>query len=339
MIDASQLDERGLEDWLSEPVPATRQLLAETPGDVAVLGAGGKMGPTLAMMVKKAAPQKAVYAVSRFGDRALRERIAEQGIKIVEADLLDESVYAGLPETQNVLFLAGMKFGASGNQPLTWAMNAYVPSLVSKRYCRSRVVALSTGNVYPFVDPASGGATESDVPTPVGEYAQSCLARERIFQYFSGRFGTPMTLIRLNYANEPRYGILVDLTIKILHDEPIDVTMGSVNLIWQGDANNCIVRALSMAQTPPAILNVAGPETLSVRDLAQRIGRLLGKEPRFTSQEAPTALLSNASKCVARFGLPAMKLDEMVQAVVAWVAAGKPVLNKPTKYNVRDGRF
>lgn len=339
MIDASHLDERGLEDWLSEPAPATRQMLAETPGDVVVLGAGGKMGPTLAMMVKKAAPAKNVYAVSRFSDKALRERIAERGVEIVEADLLDESAYADLPEAPNVLFLAGMKFGASGNQPLTWAMNAYVPALVARRYSRSRIVALSTGNVYAFVDPASGGAAETDVPLPVGEYAQSCLARERIFQHFSDRFGTPTTLIRLNYANEPRYGILVDLTNKILHGEPIDVTMGSVNLIWQGDANNYIVRALSIAATPPAILNLTGPETLRVRDLAQRIGRLLGKEPSFVSQEAATALLSNASKCVQRFGPPSMGLAEMIHSIVMWVAAGKPVLNKPTKYNVRDGRF
>lgn len=339
MIDASHLDECGLEDWLSEPAPATRQMLAETPGDVVVLGAGGKMGPTLAMMVKKAAPEKTVYAVSRFSDKVLRERIADKGVEIVEADLLDESACADLPEAPNVLFLAGMKFGASGNQPLTWAMNAYVPALVARRYSRSRIVALSTGNVYAFVDPAGGGAVETDVPLPVGEYAQSCLARERIFQYFSDRFGMPTTLIRLNYANEPRYGILVDLTNKILHGEPIDVTMGSVNLIWQGDANNCIVRALSIAATPPAILNLTGSETLRVRDLAQRIGRLLGKEPRFVSQEAPTALLSNASKCVQRFGPPSTGLDEMIHSIVTWVAAGKPVLNKPTKYNVRDGRF
>jgi len=339
MTDTSCLDERGLEDWLSEPAAATRQMLAQTPGDVAVLGAGGKMGPTLAMMVKKAAPDKTVYAVSRFSDPAVRDRLVEQGIEIVEADLLDESAYAGLPDVPNVFFLAGMKFGAAGNQPLTWAMNACVPALVAGQYNRARIVALSTGNVYPFVDPRNGGATEDDAPSPVGEYAQSCLARERIFQYFSGRHGTPVTLIRLNYANEPRYGILVDLTRKILHDEPIDVTMGSVNLIWQGDANNCIIRALGIAEAPPAILNVTGPETLSVRDLAQRIGRLVRKEPRFVSQEAPTALLSNASKCVERFGPPATSLDEMIRSIVAWVAAGKPVLGKPTKYNVRDGRF
>lgn len=339
MMDTAQLDERGLEDWLSEPSAATREMLARHPGDVAVLGAGGKMGPTLAMMVKKAAPERTVYAVSRFGDKSLRERIAAQGITIVEADLLDEAAYAGLPDAPNVLFLAGMKFGAAGNQPLTWAMNAYVPALVARRYARSRIVALSTGNVYPFVDPHTGGATENDAPGPVGEYAQSCLARERIFEYFSSRHGTPVALIRLNYANEPRYGVIVDLTQKILHGDSIDVTMGSVNVTWQGDANNYIIRALEVAESPPAIVNVTGPETLTVRDLARRIGGLLGKEPRFTSQEAPTALLSNASKCVERFGPPATGLDEMIRFIVTWVAAGKPVLGKPTKYSVRDGTF
>ncbi|HNS20799.1 MAG TPA: NAD-dependent epimerase/dehydratase family protein [Sedimentisphaerales bacterium] len=339
MMDMSQVDERGLEDLLSEPVPGTRETLAQIPGDVAILGAGGKMGPTLALMAKKAAPERVVYAVSRFTDRKMADRLADRGIEIVEADLLDESAYARLPEVPNVLYLAGRKFGATGNQPLTWAMNAYVPALVARQYNRSRIVALSTGNVYPFVDPRTGGAKEDDDPGPVGEYAQSCLARERVFQYFSGCFGTAVTLIRLNYANEPRYGILVDLTFKILHDEPIDLTMGAVNLIWQGDANNYILRALSVATSPPAILNVTGIETLKVRDIAQRIAGVLGKTPQFTSREAPTSLLSNASKCVERFGKPAVSLDEMIVAVVTWVTAGKPVLNKPTKYNVRDGRF
>ncbi|MBP7049434.1 MAG: NAD(P)-dependent oxidoreductase [Phycisphaerae bacterium] len=339
MMDMSQVDECGLEDLLSEPVSGTREALAQMAGDVAVLGAGGKMGPTLAMMAKKAAPEKVVYAVSRFTDRKVADRLADHGIEIVEADLLDESAYARLPDVPNVLYLAGRKFGATGNQPLTWAMNAYVPALVARQYNRSRIAALSTGNVYPFVDPRTGGAKEDDDPQPVGEYGQSCLARERIFQYFSGCFDTPVTLIRLNYANEPRYGILVDLTFKILHDEPIDLTMGAVNLIWQGDANNCILRALSLAASPPAILNVTGVETLKVRDIAQRIGGVLGKTPQFTSREAPTSLLSNASKCAERFGKPVVSLDEMIVAIATWVTAGKPVLNKPTKYNVRDGRF
>jgi len=339
MRDVLHLDERGLEDWLSEPLPATGATLKEIEGDVAVLGAGGKMGPTLAMMLKKAAPQKTVYAVSRFSDEPVRQRIEEHGVKITEADLLDESAYDSLPDVPNVFYLAGMKFGASGNQPLTWAMNVYMPALVAQRYGQARIVALSTGNVYPFTPLDSGGPRETDLPNPVGEYAQSCLGRERMFQHFSQRFGTPVTLIRLNYANELRYGILVDLTLKVLHGEPIDVTMGAVNLIWQGDANNYIARALSIAKSPPTILNVTGPETLDVRDLAGRIGKVLGKEPRFVSQEADTALLSNASTCCGLFGPPAMGLDEMIQSIVPWVAAGKPVLSKPTKFAVRDGRF
>jgi nucleoside-diphosphate-sugar epimerase len=339
MKDVLQLDERGLEEWLSEPLAATCAVLQKIEGDVAVLGAGGKMGPTLAMMLKKAAPGKTVYAVSRFSDKQVRQRIEEHGVNTVEADLLDESALPGLPEVPNVFYLAGMKFGASGNQPLTWAMNVYMPAIVAQRYKEARIVALSTGNVYPFTRVASGGPRETDLPDPVGEYAQSCLGRERMFQHFSQCFGTPVTLIRLNYANELRYGILVDLTLKILHGDPIDVTMGSVNLIWQGDANNYIIRALAIAQSPPAILNVTGPQTLHVRDLASRIGKEIGKEPHFVSQEAETALLSNASQCCGLFGPPAMSLDEMIHAIVPWVAAGKPVLSKPTKYAVRDGKF
>ncbi len=332
-------DERALEDVLSEPGESTCRVLAKTEGDFLVLGAGGKMGPTLAMMLRKAAPGRKVLAVSRYSDRGVKARIEECGVETIEADLLDESIYADLPDAPNVFFLAGMKFGATGNQPLTWAMNVYVPALVARRYAQSRIVALSTGNVYRFTDVNSAGSREEDIPGPVGEYAQSCLGRERMFQYFSQLHGTSVTLIRLNYANEPRYGILVDLTSKILRDQPIDVTMGFVNVIWQGDANNYIARSLSVAASPPAIVNIAGPEVSGVRDLAERIGRRLGKEPRFVSREAETALLSDSSSCVERFGPPATSLDEMIEHIVDWVAAGKAVLNKPTKYDLRDGKF
>lgn len=332
-------DERALEDVLSEPCESTCRVLAETKGDFLVLGAGGKMGPTLAMMLRKAAPGRKVLAVSRYSDRDVKARIEERGIETLEADLLDESIYADLPDAPNVFFLAGMKFGATGNQPLTWAMNVYVPALVAWRYAQSRIVALSTGNVYRFTDVNSAGSREEDMPGPVGEYAQSCLGRERMFQYFSQVHSTSVTLIRLNYANEPRYGILVDLTSRILRDQPIDVTMGFVNVIWQGDANNYIAQSLSLAASPPTILNVAGPEVLRVRDLAERIGRRLNKQPRFVSREAETALLSDSSSCVERFGPPATSLDEMIERIVDWVAAGKAVLNKPTKYDVRDGKF
>lgn len=332
-------DVQELEKRLSEPTDVARDVLRATDGDVVVLGAGGKMGPTLAMMLHKAAPEKKIYAVSRFGDREVKARIEAQGVETITADLLDESSYAFLPEVPNVFHLAGMKFGATGQQPLTWAMNVHLPALVAKHYKDARIVALSTGNVYPFTPIASGGAREEDLPGPVGEYAQSCLGRERMFEYFSQVHGTAVTLIRLNYANEPRYGIIVDVTKKILNGQPIDVTMGAVNLIWQADANNYIIAALKLAASPPAILNVTGPETIAVRDLAARIGKVIGKEPTFVSQEAETALLSNASRCCEAFGPPATRLDTMIGRIASWVASGRVGLDKPTKYGVRDGKF
>ena len=339
MNDITALDERGLEDLLSEPTNSTRKVLADLTGDIVVLGAGGKMGPTLAMMLTKAAHKKNIYAVSRFSDKAAQARIEQAGIKTVEVDLLDESQYCNLPEAENVFFLAGMKFGSSGNQPLTWAMNSFLPAVVAQHYKDSKIVAFSTGNVYPLVGIDSGGATEQTTPGPIGEYAQSCLGRERIFEYFSQIHGTAVTIIRLNYANEPRYGIIVDLTTKILNDEPIDLTMGAVNLIWQRDANDYIIRAITLAKSPAAILNVTGPGTIPVRRLAEQIGAELGKKPRFVCQETESALLSNASYCQKTFGPPQTTLDQMVSMIAKWVAAGKKTLNKPTKYNVRNGKF
>lgn len=339
MNDMATLDESGLEDVLSEPTDATRNALADLNGNIVVLGAGGKMGPTLAMMLKKASPGKRIYAVSRFSDKAAKARIERAGITALEADLLDESQYSKLPDAENVFFLAGMKFGSSGNQPLTWAMNCFVPALVARHYRSSKIVVFSTGNVYPLVDIDGGGATEETDPSPIGEYAQSCLGRERMFGYFSQLYETPVTLVRLNYANEPRYGIIVDLTTKILNDEPVDLTMGAVNLIWQRDANDYIIRAIALAKSPAAILNVTGPETIRVRRLAEQIGRELGREPRFVSQETQSALLSNASYCSNAFGPPQMAVEEMVSMIAKWVASGKKTLNKPTKYGVRDGKF
>ena len=339
MIDVSKLDEGGLEDILSEPTDATRSVVASLDGDVIVLGAGGKMGPTLAMMLRKASAGVTVYAVSRFSDKSVKARIEQAGIQTIETDLLDESAYSRLPDVDNVFYLAGMKFGTTGRQPMTWALNSCLPGLGARHYRNSRIVVFSTGNVYPLVDVESGGATEETAPEPVGEYAQSCLGRERISEYFSQLYGTPVTIVRLNYANEPRYGIIVDLTLKILHEEPIDLTMGTVNLIWQRDANDYIIRSLSLAQSPPVVLNVTGQDTLGVRRLAEQIGKELNKEPRFVSQEAQTALLSNASHCFSKFGYPEMPLNEMVSVIVKWVVSGKKIYSKPTKYDVRDGRF
>jgi len=339
MIDISELDENGLEDILSEPTEATKKIVAGIANDIVVLGAGGKMGPTLAMMLKKASPGKKIYAVSRFSDKAVRSRIEQAQVETIKADLLDESHYRKLPNVENVFFLAGMKFGSTGNQPLTWAMNSYVPTLVAQHYKNSRIVAYSTGNVYPLVETTGGGATEETTPEPIGEYAQSCLGRERMFEYFSQLYKTPVTLVRLNYANEPRYGIIVDLTFKILNDKPIDLTMGAVNLIWQRDANDYIIRAITLAKSPPAVLNVTGPKTIPIRRLAEIIGKALDKKPKFVSREAPSALLSDASYAFSMFGPPQTTLEQMVSMIARWVAAGKKTLNKPTKYGIRDGKF
>jgi nucleoside-diphosphate-sugar epimerase len=347
MIDVSKIDENGLEDILSEPTEATKKVVADLSGDIAVLGAGGKMGPTLVMMLKKASGNKKIYAVSRFSDKAVRSSIERHRkasltgaqIETIEADLLDESNYRKLPNVENVFYLAGMKFGSTGDQPLTWAMNSYMPALVARHYKDSRIVAYSTGNVYPLVEITGGGATEQTTPEPIGEYAQSCLGRERMFEYFSQLNKTPVTLIRLNYANEPRYGIIVDLTLKILNNEPIDLTMGAVNLIWQRDANDYIIRSISLAKSPPAILNVTGPETISIRRLAEQIGETLSKKPKFVSHEATSALLSNASFCLSTFGPPQITLEQMVSMITEWVTAGKKTLNKPTKYEIRNGKF
>ena len=339
MIDISAIDENELEDILSEPTEATKKIVAGLAGDIVVLGAGGKMGPTLAMMLKKASGSKRIYAVSRFSDKAVRSRIEQAQVETIEADLLDESHYRKLPDVENVFYLAGMKFGSTGNQPLTWALNSFVPALIARHYKDSRIVTYSTGNVYPLVETSGDGATEQTMPEPVGEYAQSCLGRERMFEYFSQLHKTPVTLVRLNYANEPRYGIIVDLTSKILNDEPIDLTMGAVNLIWQRDANDYIIRSISLAKSPPAVLNVTGPDTIPIRRLAEQIGRTFGREPKFVSREAPSALLSDASYCLNKFGPPKTTLEQMVSMIARWVAAGKKTLKKPTKYNIRDGKF
>jgi len=339
MIDISELDEYGLEDILSEPTEATKKTVTGLSGDIVVLGAAGKMGPTLAMMLKKASPDKRIYAVSRFSNKSVRSRIEHAQIKTIEADLLDESHYRKLPDVENVFYLAGMKFGSTGNQPLTWAMNCYMPALVAQHYKQSRIVAYSTGNIYPLVEKAGGGATEETTPEPIGEYAQSCLGRERMFEYFSQLYKTPVTLIRLNYANEPRYGIIVDLTSKILNDEPIDLTMGAVNLIWQRDANDYIIRAITLAKSPPTILNVTGPDIITIRSLTEQIGDTLEKKPKFVSQEAPSALLSDASYCLSMFGPPQTTLEQMVAMITKWLTAGKKTLNKPTKYEIRNGKF
>lgn len=338
-------NEEQLEAQLSRPYPETVEALGSIEGDFLVLGAGGKMGPTLCRLLKNACAvaggRRRIYAVSRFSDPQVRDRLEGTGVQTIRADLIDRSAYAALPDAANIFFLAGMKFGASAREHLTWAMNTYVPALAAERWCGPglRIVAFSTGNVYPFVDAGSGGADELRQPEPLGEYAMSCLGRERIFQHFSATRGTATVIIRLNYANELRYGVLVDLAQKVLTGQAIDLAMGYVNVIWQGDANNYIARSLSLASSPASFLNVAGPEILSVRALAERIAEMAGTTARFKGSEQSTALLSDSSRCLDLFGPPKVSLDTMLSRVVDWVRRGEKTLEKPTKYQVRDGKF
>ena len=336
-------DVDALEDHLSEPGVQLVEDLSQVPGDILVLGAGGKMGPTLAVMARKALDSAGsgarVLAVARFSDPAVRERLETRGVTTVPCDLLDADAVRNLPDAPNVLFMAGMKFGASGNPALTWAMNALVPAIVAERYSDSRIVVFSSGNIYPFVDIDSGGASEEMLPGPLGEYAQSVLARERMFDYFAHREGTNILQYRLNYAVEPRYGVPVDLALKLMNDDPIDLSMGYVNLIWQRDANEIALRSLARTANPPAILNITGRSTHPVRELAKSLGNRLGREPVFMGREKPVALLSNASLCSEWFGEPVTSLDAMLDAIADWIGKDGVTLGKPTKFQVRDGSF
>jgi hypothetical protein len=338
--------EAALDERLSTPSEALVAALAALPGDVAILGVGGKMGPTLARLARRAADRadggrggRRIVGVSRFSEPGLRAALHESGVETVATDLLDPAAVSALPDAPNVIFMAGRKFGSSGGESLTWAMNSYVPALVATRYGGSRLVAFSSGNVYPLVPVGSGGASEDLAPQPVGEYAQSVLGRERIFEHFSGRNGLAVLQLRLNYAIDLRYGILVDVAQQVLAGQPVDVTTGHVNVIWQGDANSVALRALALAAAPPAVLNLTGPETVSVRWLAQRFGDLLGREAQVTGQESPTALLNNAARCFRHFGYPAVPLDTMVEWVAGWVSRGARTLGKPTHFQEREGRF
>jgi len=289
--------------------------------------------------LEEAGREAVVYGVSRFSQPGLREALEREGIRTIACDLLDREAVGRLPEAPNVIFMAGMKFGTTGAEATTWAQNVWLPSLVAERFRESRIVVFSSGNVYPLRPIAQGGATEATPPEPIGEYAQSVLGRERIFEYFSLRYGTPVLLFRLNYAVELRYGVVLDVAQRLWAGEPIDLTMGQVNVIWQGDANAYALRCLPLASSPPRILNVTGPETISIRYLAIRLGELLGKEPRFVGEEADTALLSNAALAHGLFGYPTVPLEVILRWVAHWVRIGGPTLNKPTHYEVRDGRF
>lgn len=336
-------DLQALEQELIKPSPALISDLYELDGDILVLGIGGKMGPSMARLAKQAIDQagiqKRVIGVSRFSDKQVQGELEADGIETISADLLNESDLAALPDAANVLYLAGTKFGTTGKEAFTWAMNSYLPGRVAEKYRNSRIVAFSTGNVYPFTPVTSGGATESIPPEPVGEYGQSCLGRERVFQYFAEKNNTPTLIYRLNYAIDLRYGVLLEVAKSVLAEKPINLTMGNANVIWQGDANEIAIRALRHCDVPAKILNVTGPETVSIQWVAQEYGKLLGKEPKFVGEAQPTALLSNASEAFRLFGYPRVTLRQMMELTAAWLQGGGTLLNKPTHFQTRDGKF
>jgi len=332
-----------LEDLLSTPSPEEVAVFRKMEGDLLILGVGGKIGPSLARRACRAAHaagvKKRIIGVEIHLNAAAERFLQEAGVKTLQGDLLDPDFLATVPEAQNVIFMAGRKFGSTGNESLTWAMNAYLPARVAERYRHSRIVAFSSGNVYPLMPVVSGGATEQTAPEPVGEYAQSVLARERMFEHFSKCHGTPVTLLRLNYAIDLRYGVLLDIGTKVFEGRSVDTTMGAVNVIWQGDASSVALRSFTLCQSPPAILNLTGPETLSVRAVAQRFGEFFGKEPVLEGREADTALLNNAARCHHLFGYPSVTADQMIEWTAHWIEMRGPTLSKPTHFETRDGKF
>jgi nucleoside-diphosphate-sugar epimerase len=338
--DAPPRDEAELEERLSRPAAALSALLSRVPGDVVVLGAGGKMGPSLARMARRADPARRVVAVSRWSNRAAAAELESHGVDTIAADLLDPRALAALPDAPNVVFMAGQKFGTSGNPASTWAMNAAVPAFVAERFAGARTVVFSSGNVYPLTPPARGGTRESDAPAPVGEYAYSCLARERIFAAAAARHGTRTSIVRLNYAHDLRYGVLTDLALRIARGEPVPLAMGYVNVIWQGDANAFALAALAHAAAPePFVVNVAGDVILRVEDLARALDARLGRDPLFEGAPAPDALLSDSTRMRALLDQPLLPVETLLDWVAAWVRGGGPLLGKPTSFERRDGRF
>ena len=339
----SAADPDRLDADLSLPSDADTELMRRLDGDILVLGVGGKMGPTLARLARRASDSAArprrVIGVARFSDPSVRPRLERWGIETIGADLLSRRDVAALPRAPNVIFMAGHKFGTAGNPGRTWAANAYLPALVAETFPGARTVVFSSGNVYPLTAAPGPGPSERQPTGPVGEYAQSVLGRERLFEYFSDLHGTPAAILRLNYAVEPRYGVLRDIADQVRSRSPIDLAMGHVNVIWQRDANSIALRLLEHCSTPPLTLNVTGTEALSVRAIAERFGRVLGMEPIYRGAEEPTALLSDARQCAALLGPPPTGLDEMVDRIAKWMLAGGPGLGKPTHFEERGGSF
>lgn len=332
-----------LENLMTEPSDALVEDMRKIDGNILILGIGGKMGPTLAIMAKraidKAGVDKKVIGVSRFSNGTLKEDLEKAGIETISTDLLNDEQLKLLPKEKNIIYMAGNKFGTTGNEHFTWAMNTYLPGRVAEHFKGANIVAFSTGNVYPLVPLSQGGCDELYEVAPVGEYGQSSLGRERVFTYFSHKDNTPLTVFRLNYAIDMRYGVLLEIARSVYNGIPLDLSMSHVNVIWQGDANEYAIRSLLRASSPPTILNVTGPETLSVRWLANEFGRLLGKNPVFEGVEKENALLNNASKAHKEFGYPRVSIREMIEWTATWVANDGETINKPTHFQERKGQF
>ena len=332
-----------LDDVLSTPTPGVIETLNHLDGDILILGVGGKMGPTLARMAVRASQEpgvkRRVIGVARFSNPDLPAWLEKHGVEPLARDLLDPQQVANLPDAANVVVMTALKFGASNRPGDTWAVNCWMPANICQRFPTSRIAAFSTGNVYPLTPVSGGGSVETDPLVPIGEYAASCLGRERLYDYFSRSAGTLVSILRLNYACELRYGVLVDLARQILAGEPIDLTMGAVNVIWQGDANAMTLQSLAHAASPPFVINIAGPETLSVRQICHELGDLLGKPPRFTGSEGEGALLSNAQLSHRLFGHPRVPIPQLCRWIAGWLKQGGTLLDKPTKFQVRDGKF
>ncbi len=328
---------------LLQPTEALVNDIKKISGDIAILGVGGKMGPDMARLaiaaIQQAGIDKKVYGVARFSEAGLQQELEEAGVITIKANLLDDTAWAHMPDVPNILYLAGTKFGTKGNESFTWAMNTHLPSKVAEYYKHSNIVVFSTGNVYPLSSVNGGGSSEKDSPAPVGEYAQSCLGRERIFEYFSNTNSTPTLIFRLNYANDVKYGVLHEIAKAVLNDKPVDLTMGNVNVIWQRDANEYALRSLLHCTAPPKMLNVTGPENLSVQKLATWFGEYFKKKPLFTGVEADTALLSNATECFDLFGYPATPLKKMMIIIADWLLEGRQTIHKPTHFQERHGNY
>jgi len=332
-----------LEQRMLEPSPALIADVSRIKGDILLLGVAGKMGPAMARVARKAVDAagtgQRVIGVSRFSNPASRAELENVGVETIAANLLDDQDLANLPDAPNVIYLAGHKFGTTGNESYTWAMNTYLPGRVAEKYRDSNIVAFSSGNVLPFVPVTSGGASEDVAPEPIGEYAQSCLGRERIFEYFSEKNGTPMLIYRLNYAVDFRYGVVLEIAKSVLNGKPIDLRTENVNVIWQGDANEIAIRSLLHCESPAKMLNVTGPETLSTRWLANQFGSIFGKEPQFAYEPQGTALLNNASECHRLFGYPRVTIREIIELTARWLREGGEQLDKPTHFQERAGKF